>query len=224
MALKFPRRRVRPLEVQDIQDMNDTLLPVVEEMGRLNEHNFDTVLSSELSVGDMDLDVAFKVAHGETYVDVSDNDIIGNLPNLTRISQSELWISVHPTILTKSFTSEDGGSYRLIAGGQYSSEKPSSTTTAQTLFAFKIDGAVLPDSIIGDQDFYHADPHMEIGFSGQADGFLLDLIVYLAPGIHTVEVVAQTRNLVGVRRETVAGVPQDLFIFSAEALYWEMSR
>mgnify|MGYP001309109821 CR=1 FL=1 len=223
MALKFPRRRVRNSEVQDVQDMNDTLLPVVEEMGRLNEHNFSSTMSNEITITDMATDVAFKVAHGSKYIDVSTNNT--GLTTLTRVPQNELWTPIHPTQLTKTFTSEDGGMFRLIAGGQYSVDISAFASTSYTLFGFRIDGAVLPDCIIGDQDYFSSDIHMEIGTSGVHDSFLLDFIVHLTPGIHKVEVVAQTRNIGGVKREGFGTTdPKDLFIFSAEALYWEMSR
>ena len=59
--------------------------------------------------------------------------------------------------------------FRLVAGGQYSVAQdamgvgPDFSSSPYNLFAFRIDGAVLPDCIIGDQDFYNSDPHMEIG-------------------------------------------------------------
>lgn len=223
VALKFPKRRVRPLEAHDIQDMNDSLLPVVEEMGRLNEHNFDSAMSGELTVSDMDRDVAFKTVHSDIVLEVSTNNTA--LLTLSKIPQNQLWTPIHAATLTKTFTSADGGMFRLIAGGQYSVESGVFFTgTTYTLFAFRIDGAVLPDCVIGDQDFYNSDAHMEIGTTGTHDGFLLDFIVYLSPGIHKVEVVGQTRNISGNVRRKLGAVPLDLAIFTAEALYWEMSR
>jgi len=229
VALKFPKRRVRPSEAHDIQDMNDSLLPVVEEMGRLNEHNFSGVMGGELDITDMDLNVAFKTVHSEVFIDVSTNNAAGLLA-VTNIPQNELWTPIHADTLTKTFTSTDGGMFRLIAGGQYSIKStpsgPDYDSSPYNLFAFRIDGAVLPDCIIGDQDFYNSDPHMEIGATGAHDSFLLDFIVHLSPGIHTVEVVCQTRNILGVKRKDLGATvrPIPLPIFTAEALYWEMSR
>ncbi len=223
VSLKFPKRRIKNDQTHNYEDFDESLSFVVDEMGKLNEHNFSNQMKAQLQITDMEIDVCFKGYSNYIFIDVSTNDT--SQPNLSVIKQNSLWTAIHPTQLTKEVESVDGGHYRLVAGGQYSVPSTVRGSTSYTLFAFRIDGSVIPDSIIGDQDFFSSDDHMEIGTSGAHDGFLLDLTVYLTPGIHTIEVVGQTRNIEGTKREVVGtSDPDDLYIFGAEAFYWELFR
>lgn len=223
MAIKVPKRRIKNEQTHNFEDFDESLDFVVDEMGKLNEHNFSNVMKTELQVTDMAMDVCFKGYSNNVFIDVSAN----NTANTSVLKQNSLWTAVHPSVLTKQVTSSDGGHFRLLAGGQYSVKPANPDSTSYTLFAFRVDGAVLPDSILGDQDFFSSDDHMEVGSSGAHDSFLLDLTVYLSPGIHTIEVVGQTRNLVGTKREDTTSlpvIPEDLYIFTSECFYWELFR
>jgi len=224
VALKFPKRRIKAEQTHNFEDFDESLDFVVEEMGKLNEHNFSSAIKSELQITDMSSDVCFKGYSNSVFIDVSTNNTA--LPTLSKVKQNSLWTAIHPTYLTKEVTSTDGGHFRRVAGAQYSVADTNVDSTSYTLFGFRVDGAVLPDSIIGDQDFFSSDDHMEIGMSGAHDSFLIDITIYLSPGIHTIEVVGQTRNLVGIRREDNTGTPspEDLYIFTAECFYWELFR
>lgn len=239
VALKFPRRRVRNTETQNAQDMNDALLPVVEEMGRLNEHNFNQTIKGELTLNtDLTRDVAFKVVNDFVLLDAS--PMAPNLePNKSTITKNQVWQEIHPDELTKDFTSVDGGMFRLIASGQFVTH-PSSVSTvypfpSYTRYAFKIDGAIMPDSIIGDQDYSQSHQYMEIGYAGLYGSFLLDFTIYLHPGKHRVAVVGWSSPSKGGDPDSIPyktggntfpnnGDDDDIHIYSAEALYWEMSR
>tara|TARA_Y100000401_G_scaffold117515_1_gene126772 strand:+ start:1510 stop:2199 length:690 start_codon:yes stop_codon:yes gene_type:complete len=217
MAIKVPKRRIRANETHNYQDMNDVMLPVVEEMGRLNEHNFSNSMQAQLTLTDMSNDVAFNVDHGYVFVDVSSNPS-GGAAGSQLIEQSQLWEKVHPDELSKRFSTADGGMFRFIASGQYTAVTSVVGAVERYLqFGFKVDGTVLPDSIIGDLDVFESDSHMETGLSGLFGAFLLDFTLYLSPGIHTVDVVMKTDF-----RDQIRDV--DLYIYGAEAFYWEMAR
>ena len=224
MALKFPKRRIKNDQTHNYEDFDESLDFVVEEMGKLNEHNFSGVMKAEIQLTDMAEDVCFKGYSNSVFIDVSTNNVFA--AGVSKVKQNSLWTVIHPAVLSKTANSSDGGHFRLVAGAQYTVQDTNPDSTSYTLFAFRVDGAVLPDSVIGDQDFFSSDEHMEIGMSGAHDSFLLDLTIYLSPGAHTIEVVGQTRNLVGNRREdpTISPNPEDLYIFTAECFYWELFR
>lgn len=222
VSLKFPKRRIKNGQIHNYEDFDESVSFVVDEMGKLNEHNFNSAMQAELQLTDMERDVCFKGYSNDIVIDVSTNNV--GLTTLSVIQQNNIWTPIHADELTKQVESEDGGHFRLVAGGQYSVPETEPDSTSYTLFAYRIDGGVLPDSVVGDQDFFSSDDHMEIGTSGAHDSFLLDLTVYLSPGIHTIEVVGQTRNIEGTRREEPGVGPDNLYIFTAEAFYWELFR
>lgn len=233
MALKFPRRRVRNAQTQNIQDMNDVLFPVVEEMGRLNEHNFNESIQSELTITDMSRDVSFNTANNHHTKDVSDLGAQGPIDNgwttgtLFRIPQNNQWVAVWPDRITKEIISKDGGMFRIVAGGQWGSERIAvDRVSSYLLFALRIDGAIIPDSIIGDQDYHESNDRMERGLSGQFGSFLVDFIISLEPGIHTIEVVVNNQFLKEEPRRTPTSTsPQiDAYVANSELLVWEMHR
>lgn len=224
MALKYPKRRIKNDQIHNYEDFDESLSFVVDEMGKLNEQNFSNSMQAELSITDMQRDVCFQGYSNYIFLDVSTNNTAN--PSNSVIKQNNLWTAIHPDELSKTVESVDGGHFRLVAGGQYSVPPTLLSSTSYTLFAFRIDGAIIPDSVIGDQDHFSSDDHMEIGTSGAHDGFLLDLTIYLTPGIHTIEVVGRTNNLAGIRREGtgVSAPPDNLYVFTAEAFYWELFR
>jgi len=241
MAIKLPRRRIRNEETHNVQDMNDTLLPVVEEMGRLNEHNFNSTMQTELTLTDMSNDVAFNIScpsiswSGSHVVDVSDKGTEANIDvalaagSLFRIPQDNKWHALWPDKLSRSFISRDGGMFRFLASGQWGSERMTQVPVSSYFrFAFRIDGAVIPDSVIGDQDYFQSNDRMETGLAGQLGAFLLDFTLHLNPGQHTVDVVVQNLFLEAEpRREIGAPTVQnkmDAYCGSAEILIWEMNR
>ena len=241
MALKFPRRRVRNSETHNIQDMNDAILPAVEEMGRLNEHNFSDDMQAQLTLTNMSTDVAFNIIQEGYFVDVSDKGTEANVDaawtagTLFRLPQDGRWTPIWPEKLTKTFSSRDGGMFRLVSGAQWGSERiVVGVATPMThpgissyiRLGFRVDGSIIPDSIIGDQDYASSHKIMEKGLCGQIGSFLADFTMYLHPGSHTVEVVAQNVFLKdSARRTPTTDAPAvDLYFGSAEILIWEMHR
>ena len=88
--------------------MNDALFPVVEEMGRLNEHNFDQVMSNEINISDMAKDVAFNVSQSGYFFDISDMAVDTDIETqwtantLFRIPQDNRWTTIWPDRFIRS--------------------------------------------------------------------------------------------------------------------------
>jgi len=213
--------------------MNDVLFPVVEEMGRLNEHNFNQSMQAELSITDMQKDVAFNTANLSHTVDVSnlgeDTPIDNAWANgtLFRVPQNNQWVAVWPDRITKEIVSKDGGMFRIVAGGQWGSESIAvPSISSYLLFCLRIDGAIIPDSVIGDQDYGDSNSRMERGLSGQIGPFLIDFTIYLEPGTHLIEVAVNNQFLKGEERKTPtdASPSIDAYVANAELLIWEMHR
>lgn len=211
--------------------MNDVLFPVVEEMGRLNEHNFDQSIQSELVITDLREDVAFNTTSSSHTKDVSDlgdsSDIDNGWDNnlLFRIPQNNQWVSLWPDKLRVEIISKDGGMFRLVAGGQLGSQLTTvDDISSYLLFAFMVDGAIIPDSVIGDQDYLDSNQRMERGVSGQIGSFLLDYTIYLQPGNHIIEVAVNNQFLKNYERRLVGGTKIDSYLANTEILVWEMHR
>lgn len=244
VAIKFPRRRVKNSETHNTQDMNDAILPVVEEMGRLNEHNFNSDMQAQLALTDMSQDVAFNIScpytswSGSHVVDISDKGTEANIdaalavspPTLFRIPQDNKWHALWPDKLSRPFTSRDGGMFRFLASGQWGSERMTQVPVSSYFrFAFRIDGAIIPDSVVGDQDYFQSNDRMETGMAGQLGAFLLDFTLHLNPGQHTVDVVVQNLFLESEPRREIGTAPttqdkMDAYCGSAEIFIWEMHR
>ena len=232
VALKFPRRRVRNTETHNAQDMNESIYPVVEEMGRLNEHNFNQTMAAQLNISDLERDVAFNTIQEGYFIDVSDKNLTAITTawaggHLHRIPQDNRWGVVWPSKLSKTFSSLEGGMFRIVAGGQWGSERIAVVAVSSYLiYSLRVDGGIIPDSAIGDQDFAQEHAKMEKGQGGQLGAFLIDFTMYLGPGSHTVEVVVNNTFLKNEPRRTplVSSPTYDAYVGSAEILIWEMHR
>jgi len=215
VSYKFPRRLPEPGQSHSFQDMNDGLLPVVEEMGRLNEHNLSDSLKTELDpFSDLSPDVAWRTMLGRQSGTV---DAAGmrygaafspGPPNNNQISKLLLnrsWQNLFgpdDTLassewLYKQFFCEDGGFFRIVVGGQLvNPQADPATMTGSVRYSYvqtaiTLNDAVIPESVCGDQDYADSATNMETGFSGKALGFQIDICIYLSPGTHTVGLVAR---------------------------------
>lgn len=216
--------------------MNDALFPVVEEMGRLNEHNFDQVMSNEITISDMAKDVAFNVSQSGYFFDISDMAVDTDIETqwaantLFRVPQDNRWTTIWPDRLSTEFTSKDGGMFRVVVGGQWGSESitpgPPTSISSYLIFGLKVDGGIIPDSIIGDQDYAQSHDRMERGMAAQIGSFLIDFVVYLEPGNHTIEVAVNNTFLKDQARRTplTSSPGVDAYVGAAEMFIWEMHR
>lgn len=232
MAYKFPRRIPKAEQSQNIRDTNDGFFPVVEEMGSLNEHNIADNIQGELNpFTDMDNDIAWRTIFGRQAIPVDAADFrLGQAGStgpepVTRVQlvgTNRSWVDIFgpnesiPAAqwIKKQIISEDGGLFRIVAGGQIIDprEDPNDPNLVSAGSAFpdhmrclfgyqrygyvktaiKLNGTVVPESVCGDQDSFNSGTNMEGGFSGKAIGFQIDITIYLAPGTHTIGLVAQT--------------------------------
>ena len=223
MGWKFPERIPRDGEVVDYRDLNEAIQPFVEEDGHLNEHNWSDAMAATVTRADMAEDVSFRVLHKSNIIDVSDTDAGSPF----KVEASHTWVPVpmDGTNTGQSITSR-GGVLVIIASLQFSLQgDPKGEEAAladeryevlHTLFGIRIDGALEPSSVVGDQDSLHSAPNMETGVSGFVQGVEVEIAVPVAPGSHTVEIVARTEAL-KTESDDVAGL-----LYSTELLVWEI--
>ena len=224
MAWRYPKRRIVPGSVLDVQDFNDALRPLVEETGRLEEQNLSDDLGTELTLAtDCDTDVAWRYAHAfasdeETLADANAQLDPTVSSNEMRVYQSFDWQPI--TDLDATFRTEDFAPYYICASGAYALDSSASAGSVHAYFRFalEIDGRVIPETIIGDQDSNHENENMELGMSGQFGGFLVESVVPLAPGVHTIRAVVQVKYVLG------SVMTNDVDIYNRELFVWELGR
>lgn len=225
MTWKFPKRIPRAGQVVSAEDFNDGIQPIVEEDGRFNEHNWNDDLKTQLNRSDMADDVSFRVLHKSNTLDASEG---GNPSAVTpwEFFPAKTWqpIKMDGTNTSYSFTSR-GGLLEIEAGLQYSAKgdpRGDLVTTDErfdllhTLFGIRIDGALEPVSVVGDQDSLNAAVNMETGISGFMQGVNLDISVPVGPGPHTVEIVALV-EAVETEKDDIS-----IYIYSTEMWVWEI--
>lgn len=186
----------------DHRDLNDGFLPVVEEMdGNLGEHNWSDDLRTQLfRTTDLADDVTQRVNSGtDRYKVVDASGTVpakGSNPDLVEIPPTQSWEPIAD--LTHTFTT-NGGFVYVIASFQTGRSRPTDqlgSVQPQLLnmrFGVRIDGAVEPVLVVGDQDFYQEGSRMELGVDGWGQGVDIDGILPLAPGQHTIDIVASCR-------------------------------
>jgi hypothetical protein len=240
VAWKFPKRIPRDNQVVDYRDLNEGIQPYVEEDGRLNEQNWSSDLSGQLTRDDLADDVSFRVLHKSNIIDASDTDNGWDnngdgtpdiFPFEVVASRSWVPIPMDGTNTGYSFQSR-GGVLFIIASVQWSSKgdfgvfdtsAPSGPTTYvdatasyYTMFGIRIDGALEAVSVLGDQDSIEEGENMETGLSGYVMGATVEVAIPVGPGNHTIEVVAMTEVLDNTN-DVLAGL-----IYNTELLVWEI--
>jgi hypothetical protein len=229
MGWKFPKRIPRNNQVVDYRDLNDGIQPYVEEDGRLNEQNWSDSLATQLNRADLADDVSFRVLHKSNIIDASSTQ--GDVPVVVpfEVVASRSWIPIpmDGTNTGYSFQSR-GGALFIIASMQFSLKgRPGFfDTTAfeyvtapdlqHTQFGIRINGALEPLSVLGDQDSLYEAENMETGLSGYVMGATVEVCVPVGPGNHTIEIVAMT-EVVDNTNDALAGL-----IYSTELLVWEV--
>ena len=209
MSWTFPRRKPRANQVMDTRDLDDGIEPYIATLGSLNEHNF--ALAGGLTEADMAVDVHRRAFHvGVTH----DGDQRTPVVNATQfiVRSRNTWIPVNT--LTHSFTSRGG---TLVVGGSMQAWRPANNTigsliiTKSNLYAMlgvEIDGTVITEGVIGDQDSNHGGIGMEVGCEGPTFPFKVEVTVPVVAGFHVVRIVTKLKD--GPLR--YATNPQDLAI------------
>lgn len=195
MTWVFPERLPRNALVADPDGLEDGLRDIESVLGGLGEHNFDSVLASELTRADnLADDVAYRAAF--TYVAGANIDgCTDGTPNSAEVVVTVTsWYSVPSTETT--FTTE-GGVFFVAAGGGYYTDSDTSDSTS-VRYAIMVDGNVVPETITGDIDDAEEPPHMERGLGGYRGGLDILAFIPLSPGRHTVSLACNVLAYRGI--------------------------
>lgn len=227
MTWKFPKRIPRTGTVVDSDDFNDGIQPFVEEDGRLNEHNWNQDLQTQLARTDLADDVSFRVLHKSNIIDASDTD--QGSPVSFFATNTWQTVAMDGSAASYSFTSR-GGALGVMASlqlglpgeagawgnGTTGAEDSSKSILAYAKVGILIDGALEPLSVVGDQDSLHEGLSMETGVTGYLQGTDLFLTVPIGPGEHSVAVVISVDEL---EEETEKN---KILVYTTELLVWEI--
>lgn len=109
MGWRFPKRKPRPDNVMDYRDFQEATQPFVEELGSLDETNFSSSLSSQLTPSNMAVDVhrryfSTSVSCNDDVRDETDPDYSGS--DIQRIQIRDTWVPIRD--LVHEFTSRGG--------------------------------------------------------------------------------------------------------------------
>ena len=220
MTWKLPKRLPRTGSVVDSRDFNDALMHVVEEDGRLNEHNWNDDLGSTSAVAGqltmnthMETDAAFRYFHYGEAVDAS--ELYNSVPAPDFFYASRGWQAIPELSIT--FTTP-GGFFYIWSSMQFSIADMAlgDNDLVYTRFAVRLNGAILPISVIGDQDSYSSGTTMETGLSGRSMGVDIDHSIKLSAGTHTLDIVIDPRAI------SPLGGDLRSCIYSKNFLVWEM--
>ena len=185
MSWKLPQNRIQSNDPTTPESVNENFFEVVHESGKFNEHNFQSnAISSSSS---LTTTAAYLITHSYQavnpgIVDASsgtnnttggaDNDIIGHTTSWVGIEDLSVTIKTEDSIL-------------WILG---SVQVMNSTSVA---LGVSIDGYVLPETILGGVTEDN-DPN---GFGMEKAGpFVVDAIIPVEAGEHTVEIVVKFKD------------------------------
>lgn len=213
MAWRFPKHRISNNSVIEIDDINENFRAVVEEgSGELNEHNWKGG-----SWPDRLTDLSDGVAVRYEAKQVNINPASPSTSPSTFVAQdSPVWQTIEQ--LTQTITST-GGDFWVLASFQVRAPWYQPSLTAIGLntgtysafglqFAIRINGQILTDSIVGSADLSNdlfvsqslvtSPPGASVlsfnspGVTATYASVSTEAVTTLAPGSHTVEIVAMS--------------------------------
>ena len=211
MPWKYPKRIPQTDLVIDFNDLNDGFLHVVEEDGAFGEQNFSDRTQAQWDrIADLEDDVGLRVVYQSEFIDCSE----GVSLNADIIQNTQSWEVIPSTgdvmTLEKDFR---GGPVYIIARIQQGAQELSDDQIAYVRLGIRLDGGLEPVLVNGDQDFYEEGENMEIGISGFGMGATIDGTLFVTPGKHTIDIVAQVRNLKNVTEDVTAQIfTKQLFV------------
>lgn len=231
MSWKFPDKYFSSAGVMNTEDTNEAMLSSVEEItGQLGEQNF--ARNAFTTATNYEKDIAYR--HAKVEVDVK-GDMPGVTPgtaegmlddnNTAVLAKNSSWQSVETQVgnnpLRYNFVSR-GGLLFITArlwGAQYttSSSAPQNIYLNPILFAIRLNGALIPESIDGNLDVLDYQNDANTGNTG-VFSVNIDCVVPVVPGDTTVELVARVRPQV-VQLST--WVPM---VGSRALILWEISN
>jgi hypothetical protein len=217
MSWKLPKRVPTAGRVISAKDMNEGFLPYVEEFGTLGEHNFNQSMDGQIDrATELAADVGMNLRSTATTAN-NYPELYNTATGLTYIFPSETWQPIVGLVEEDLVTS--GAALYVLGSMQYAFDVNTRNKDGAFLqVAIRLDGAVYANTAVGDQDALSAGQDMELGLSGWGGGVDVDATLPIAPGNHTVEIVAR----VLVRGNPDASARMEVQIHNRELILIEM--
>jgi len=191
MGWRFPRKKPRAGQIMSAIDFDEGLRPFVDELGHYEDENFNESLKGQLVEASMATDVHRRIA----ICAVENDDDDRTLPDFQFVvSVKDAWVPIDD--LEKPFTSF-GGTLSLSSSMQvWRPPGPSElggwkASNLYAQFAFEVDGSVITESVIGDQDTHFEGVSMETGMEGLVYSTSGEAVITITPGSHLVRVMAR---------------------------------
>jgi len=188
MPWRFPRRTPQEGDVMDHQDFDEGWTPYVEELGHLDEENFDTDLKAQLTWEDMAVDVHRRIAAVQLINDDDDRLAVG--VNEWDVERLDIWVPILG--MEVPFTSH-GGTLAISMSAQ-ALRPAGQRSLLYSQYALEVDGTVIPETVMGDQDILYEGESMETGYEGTRYAVHLEAVVPVTPGDHIVRAVVRSQE------------------------------
>lgn len=212
MSHVFPKRQFSTNEAVDPEEINGNFRPALNEVqGKLNEHNFGSEGFSTKSYGSgIQYDAVLSLHHNSKKVDHGFEDttsgmITGNTPsesptNAFVIEQSQQWSDVDDmtiTVTTDSCVLWIQASFQICTiratgflTGSYAGYVDDGEWPHPGIqCGIAVDGSVVPETITGSIE--RSNDHTGEGLAHFANGIVIDTVIALAAGSHTIALRAR---------------------------------
>jgi hypothetical protein len=210
MAWKYPKHRTRDAQPMDLDALNTNFETVVQEMqGNLNEHNWASgaftspeayakgaVLRVRRTSNEVVPMAAYPLPSSEPPANVA--DVISGTPY--QVLPNYEWGAVmSQTVRT------DATILWIMASFQHSVSDYAGTARNGVMYAIRLDGIVLTETITGSGERFTDAKGEGIDGDGTHMPFAIEAIVPVVAGPHTVELVARMAATVGGSPSLIGG-------------------
>jgi hypothetical protein len=205
MAQKFPKYKLRADEPIAHEEINYNLRAVKDELGRLNEHNIAGGAFSSRTHVDPDFAIQINSSSQEfdPFLNFGDGTGIGDYPAETAVppapyADDRITIdgSTEWQVIMTATKFTSNSLLWVLVSFQQQVYGPAPGTNPGGLYALRIDGTIIDEVRTGGTDRSN-DPVGGV-VSCQAYPYVLDLVIPLAPGSHTIELVGRALEGSGV--------------------------
>jgi len=223
MAHRFPKFRHRTDEPIAHQEINHNLRIVKDELGRLNEHNIK--INAFPLVTDAEADYALHLNNDyvayNPYLSFGDGSVLGSQPAETlvppnpytddriTINGSAEWVSL------MSYEKSTGNSLLWVLFS-FQQQVYGFDSNQGVQYAIRIDGTVIEETVVGGLDRSNDVSGPYVACS--AYPFVLDMVLPVASGIHTIELVGRTARAVGTGWSAPFGINIVTMMFNREVI------
>ena len=206
MGYRYPKNRLRDTEVIDVERVNENFQAIAEEASsQLNEHNWSTAAFGVDERTTLFADAAAYKLHRVSRGDSIGDDAVrtpadsASWPNSNgNMKESREWALVSD--LTQTINSEGGLLYVIGSCSLYNDMSDTANRpTRGSHFAIRIDGQVIPESILGGTEIAQEDMNRAseperhaFGMRRAAFPVCVELVYPISRGIHTIEMVMMT--------------------------------